>query len=84
MGGLPAGGPQKGKIMDIITWCPFCRKEYPVHLTREQGLRYAAFRQRKGNIQDLLPDLSADDREQLLTGICPGCYASISEEDDNE
>lgn len=80
--GLPDGGPQKGKVMDIITKCPVCKKEHPVHLTREQGLKYAAYRAGKGHIQDMLPDLSADDRELLITGICPECYAFIGEEDD--
>lgn len=80
--GLPDGGPQKGKVMDIITKCPICKKEHPVHLTREQGLRYGDYRAGKGNIQDLLSDLSADDRERLIAGICPECYASMEEKDD--
>lgn len=80
--GLPDGGPQKGKVMDIITKCPVCKKEYSVHLTREQGLRYGAYRAGIGHIQDMLPDLSADDRERLITGICPECYASIGEGND--
>lgn len=67
--------------MNIITKCPFCKNEHPVHLTREQGLRYGDFRQGKGNIQDLLPELSEDDRERLITGICPECYASMEGED---
>ncbi len=75
-------GRRKEKVMDIITKCPFCRKESPVHLTREQGLRYGDYRAGKGHIQDLLPDLSADDRERLITGICPECFASLGEEDD--
>ena len=80
--GLPDGGPQKGKVMKIMTECPFCGERNFVCLTREQGIRYGNFLAGKGHIQDLLPDLSADDRELLLTGICPKCYASIGEEDD--
>lgn len=68
--------------MDIITKCPVCKSVYSVHLTREQGLRYGDYRAGKGHIQDLLPDLSADDRERLITGICPECFASLGEEDD--
>lgn len=51
-------------------------------MTREQGLRYGDYRAGKGNIQDLLSDLSADDRERLIAGICPECYASMEEKDD--
>lgn len=75
-------GRRKEKVMDIITKCPICRKEHPVHLTREQGLRYGAYRAGNGHIQDLLSDLSADDRERLITGICPECFASLGEEGD--
>lgn len=75
-------GRRKEKVMDIITKCPICRKEHPVHLTREQGLRYGAYRAGYGHIQDLLPDLSADDRERLITGICPECFVSLGEKDD--
>lgn len=75
-------GRRKEKVMDIITECPVCRSAYIVHLTREQGLRYGDYRAGKGHIQDLLPDLSADDRGQLITGICSECFASIGGEDD--
>lgn len=68
--------------MDIITKCPVCKSVYPVHLTREQGLRYGDYRAGKGHIQDLLPELSDEDRERLITGICPECFASLCDEDD--
>ena len=68
--------------MDIVTECPVCKSAHLVHLTRTPGLRYGAYRAGKGQIQDMLPDLSADDRERLITGICPECFASIGEEDD--
>jgi hypothetical protein len=29
---------------------------------------------RKENIQDIFPELSKEDRERLLTGICPHCW----------
>ncbi len=67
--------------MDIVTECPVCKSAHLVHLTRTQGLRYGAYRAGKGHIQDMLPDLSADDRERLITGICPECFASLGEED---
>ena len=37
-------GCGKEKIMDIITKCPICKSVHPVHLTREQGLRYGDYR----------------------------------------
>lgn len=66
--------------MTISVKCPCCGKENSVHLTMEQAMRHEAFERGDGHIQDLLPDLSADDRELLLTGICSECFALISEE----
>lgn len=34
------------------------------------------------NIQDIFPDLSADDREILISGICGSCYDKLFSEDD--
>lgn len=68
--------------MNIATKCPICKREYLVHLTMEQTVRFNDFRSGKGHIQDLLPDLSADDRERLLTGICPECWKTLEETED--
>lgn len=59
--------------MNVTTKCPICKREHLVHLTMEQTVRFNDFRKGEGRIQDLLPDLSADDRERLLSGVCPEC-----------
>lgn len=68
--------------MNIITKCPCCGEEHPVHLTREQSFRYKKYLDGKGHIQDLLPDLTAEDREMLITGICPECWKKLEEDED--
>ena len=50
--------------------CPFCGVVSVVEC-REAGL---VLYQAGACIQDAFPDLSADDRELLKTGICPQCW----------
>lgn len=40
-----------------------------VHLTADQYTRYVGWRLHRGTIQELLFDLSVDDREKLLSGM---------------
>ena len=54
----------------VFRTCPFCkkeqRKEYPI-----EG--YTRFMQ-GAHVQDCFPDMTPDDREFLITGICPTCW----------
>lgn len=46
------------------------RKEFPI----EGYMKYEA-----GHlVQDCFPEMSADDREFLITGICPKCWKSMN------
>ncbi len=56
--------------MKIEKTCPFCGTKSVVIVNEKQ---YAEWENGK-LIQDAFPDLSADDREILLTGICPRCW----------
>ena len=56
----------------IAVRCPFCGKRYHVDGVRRD--LFVRWYNGDGNIQDLLPDLSADSREALLTGICSDCF----------
>ncbi|MDO5540577.1 MAG: hypothetical protein Q4F83_10995 [Eubacteriales bacterium] len=70
--------------MNVWTKCPCCGKSRVTHLTQEQYERYMDYKNGGGHIQDLLPDLSADDMECLITGICPECWKNMMEEDEDE
>lgn len=56
--------------------CPLCKKEYVIK--NVPRIRYFAWKDGKGLIQDLLPELSADDREALITGVCSDCWNNMS------
>ena len=56
--------------------CPLCKKDYTVDNVPRQ--RYFEWRN-GGNlhIQDALPELSADDRESLVSGVCKTCWDNM-------
>lgn len=51
--------------------CVFCSKHNVVKMSPSE---YSAFNFSDVLIQDALPNHSADDREFLLSGICPKCF----------
>jgi uncharacterized protein YbaR (Trm112 family) len=63
--------------LKLYVVCPMCKKESIVLLTYKQYHEYVKFVKGDLHIQDALPEMSADDRELLLTGICKECYDAI-------
>lgn len=55
----------------INTTCPICGKTTPVQIRRVSD--YRAWRNGK-HAQDVFPYLSANEREMLISGICPTCW----------
>ena len=51
--------------------CPICGHIHTVWCAREGFFRW----QSGALVQDALPELSATEREQLLSGFCPECQA---------
>ena len=53
--------------MDIITQCPFCGV---AHIVRVNFDGYIAWKYEGVCAQDAFPELSDEDREMLISGIC--------------
>lgn len=54
----------------IIRKCPFCGKETRLLVNADQYDKWKA-----GTlIQNAFPDMNADDREIIMTGICANCF----------
>lgn len=70
------------ETIEIFTRCPECR-EYTTHTV--QKIRYNAWKDGM-LVQRAFPDMPAEEREQLITGICPACwdkmFKDIDEDDD--
>jgi hypothetical protein len=58
--------------------------EAVVHLTEDQHRRYLIWRDTGALIQDVLPDLNADQRERLMTGLMNDDFRRFTESNDDE
>lgn len=63
--------------MILTTKCPFCGKTRNIDIDRVAWKEYLCGKR----IQDAFPDLDADTREAIQTGICPECFPK---EEENE
>jgi hypothetical protein len=63
--------------MKVTTKCAFCRKRHDVKVS---SAGYRAWRDGV-KIQIAIPGLSEDDRERLVSGICPECWGEKFAED---
>lgn len=70
------------KEVTIITRCPFCGRANEVEVNEADYLDW----QDGVLVQDAFPYLSADEREMLVSGICPTCWESTfgGAEDEDE
>ena len=60
--------------IEIITSCTFCGEPNVITISEEEYTNYYI----KGMlIQDAMPDLTATEREMLISGICPSCQKGI-------
>lgn len=57
-------------MINLIVTCPFCGKESVVSVFEDDYYAWL----RNGLVQDVFPYLSADERELLISGICPECW----------
>ena len=60
--------------------CRFCGKEVTVQAEEEKFLRFDD----SAHVQDVFPNLRADYREIMISGICGECFDQILENDDDE
>lgn len=63
----------------LIATCPHCKKDTRVRLEAEGAVLW----QRGALIQNALPQLSDDERELLLTGICPPCWEEMFKDEED-
>jgi hypothetical protein len=59
------------KEVCVVTACPFCNKRHEVEVNE---IDYLDWQDGVLMAQDAFPYLSADEREMLITGICPTCW----------
>ena len=67
-------------MMLVKTTCPLCHCDTYLQVDAEE---YALW-QAGELIQVAMPDLTADEREMLISGICPECWDSLFSDEDEE
>ena len=68
------------KEVAVITRCPFCGHANEVEVNEMDYLDW-----QDGELaQNAFPYLSADEREMLISGICPKCWDGMFGEGDDE
>lgn len=64
----------------IETTCPICHENHTVMVYTDD---FYAWKHEK-NAQEAFPYLSAEEREMLISGICPDCWDSLFADEDEE
>jgi len=65
-------------MITVAVECPLCGCVNFIKVPVEGYLEW----QRGGFIQHALPELSAEEREMLISGICPDCWDNMFGEED--
>lgn len=67
-------------MMLVKTTCPICHCDTYLMVDAEEYARWKAGEL----IQVAMPDLDADEREMLISGICPTCWEDMFDDDEDE
>lgn len=69
------------ETVEVVTTCPFCEEDHIVTVPLDGYSNWLSGEK----IQNAMPDVPAEDREMLISGICPSCwqkaFGPIPEED---
>ena len=60
--------------IELIKTCPFCGGDHSVEVGLIDAINYEMG---NGYAQELFPYLSATEREQIISGICPKCQVNV-------
>lgn len=67
---------------EFVKLCPECGKEQKLILSK---VAYENWKSKKQHIQHAFPELSSEQREILLSGVCPDCWIKLfAEETEDE
>ena len=61
------------ELVNLIITCPFCGQEHSVAVLEDDYINYV-----NGELaQYAFPYLTATEREQIISGLCPECQISV-------
>lgn len=76
---------KKEQLIDVRFVCPMCKKEHYLYDLPESKVERVINRRETGEyIQDIFPELSANNREKFITGYCDKCQEKIFAEPEED
>jgi len=60
----------------LVTECPFCKKEHVMVVSTLNWVQ----RLQGALVQEAFPEMSAEDRERVVSGTCPKCWDKFFKE----
>lgn len=60
--------------------CPMCNQTMSVEITGDKVFHY----HQGALLQDVLPDLTLDERERFISGYCATCWVEMFGDDDED
>ena len=68
------------EVITLVATCPFCKHKNEILVYEDDFIAW-----QNGELaQNAFPYLSADDREMLISGICPTCWDGMFGGEDDE
>jgi hypothetical protein len=64
-------------MLELTYECPVCHKDHTVKVNQ---YRFEEYSDTHIHIQDAFPELSAAERELMITGICDPCFKTAGNE----
>ena len=61
-------------MLDLEIVCPICGEVQYVRVNKEA---YNKWKNKEGLIQDLMPELTPEQRELLISGTCGACWDTM-------
>lgn len=58
-------------MLSIKRTCPLCGREQTIMVRQYAYMKWV---HKELSLQEAMPELTADEREALLSGICPPCW----------
>lgn len=62
------------KLLAMKIKCKYCNKNFTIDIDED---KYRSWKNGEGLIQDIMPELTSEDRELLISRTCDSCFDEI-------
>ena len=61
-------------LITLVKTCPFCGNEHKITINEDAYIAGTEAYRNGARIQDAFPNFTSNEREFLLTSVCPKCW----------